>query len=353
MLAAILLAATLQPCRAIALQYTPARIQWRLRMAVWSMRLAGKIVVAQNSQGLSAVEPWSGRVLWSRPLKRSIELIERRIVAAEEYAILTDRVAVIDEPNLVLLDIRSGKEIRRVHFDRPVRSVAGPHLIAVTDRRPGSTLYALDDDGSIRARRLVRTIHELDEWGDVVTGRLDGSLNDPQFKVAGFDAHTLEPLWIGVGGSSELHIEEIGGRPHYRDGPAAEGPQPIDIRTGKLGAPLPAREARDGNFSVSTWEFEVVTGTQGCQRLRRNDPVTARPRWEIDLPLTVDEHLNAGDTFYVSGSSDPSHHVLVALDWSSGRVLGAWSGVPEFRELVMAGDQLIGRTNDELVALHR
>jgi len=354
-IAAALWLAAAEVCRPISLKTAPVRVLWRTASKVREIYRAGNTLVIQNLWGVSAVDADSGAVLWSYHLKN-----DSRPLA--ELAVLSDRVAVVDFNEIIFFALRRGEEIHRTKVERFVARLAGPPLIAVMDnyRRVGSTMFALNPDGSIAARRIVRHVHLLTMSGDVAVAQLDRNPGEEWptlYKLQGFDAVTLQPLWQ-IGGTISTEIQEIGGRPHIIETPWGENPRPIDIRTGRLGPPIPKREGRDEIWAAATWEFETPTSTPGprneyasCERARRNDPAGGRPKWSVDLPFAVTATLRDGETFYMFGSADAQHHFLVAVDWSSGRLLGAWSGMPDIHTMVKFKGRIIGGTFDELMSV--
>jgi hypothetical protein len=221
-------------------------------------------------------------------------------------------------------------------------------MIAVANNSPrlGSTLFALDDDGRIRAQRIVRNVEELWLAGQTIIARTTRNLNDeaPEMNVvAAFRASDLALLWEFR--SKGADVQQIDGRWCVGDTPWSPM-RSLDVATGHLGDFLPAKPPTEVTWGGATWQIETVTSSENnepaCDRLRVNDPAKGKG-WIIDLPFSVTNTLHVADHLYVFGSSDDTHHFLAELDWRSGRILHLWNGLPMlFDHMFLHGELLVG-----------
>lgn len=339
MIVASLLAASavIAPCKPVAYPAVPATIVWRDPSAASDSVLVDGTLVMQTKTHLRALDAVSGRVRWETLVARGGSEWKTDLVVSG------GRLFVNRGEELLIVAVSDGRDLARVRTPRWFQLLKGPPLIAVSRNEPvlGSTLYALDEDGSVRAKRMVRRVDALWVIGDTVVAKLgrNSELDGPEpHLVSAFRSQDLTPLWsFGAGGAD---LQEIGGRWYIGDTPWSDM-RPLDLATGKLGPPLPRKEPTEVTWGGATWEIEIVTSSAErqpeCERLRVNDPATGRPRFTIDLPFSAIAFLRDGERFYAAGSG-----YVARLNWRTGAIERLWSGLPMLQEVYIVRGLLIG-----------
>lgn len=274
---------------------------------------------------------------------------------------LEDRIATIRDNSFVyFLNRRTGEEISRVDLHEWIGFLQGPPLLAVTwgINSPESELVRLSEDGTVLHRRTVPRVSSVRVIGDVAAVGSDKEDTDADDTLTGFDLATLQPLWSEK--SYTFNTQVIGGRLYIGNISWSKGAKALDPRTGVAKVTIPEREpfAQGGS---EEFDLQVVTSkwtgywdpyTATCNGLRRNDSTTAKTKWRIDLPFHVSGTLRDGKRLFVAGSRDSAHRYLVALDWETGKIEKAWSGVPYMDRLIRSGDLILGfDLGKELVAI--
>ena len=324
MTAWLLAATTIAPCKPVAMKPTPAKVVWTLKSDVKDARLAGGKLILELQRHVRAVDPATGTILWERSIAHA-----SASGRTEPMVVAADRIYVALGSELLVLSLRDGTLLSRVAMPRWIRMLEGPPLIAVANNEPmlGSTMYALDENGRVRARRLTRRVEAMWFADDVVIARLTRNQSDEGSElkhVAAFRARDLQPLWSFRMDGGEL--QQIGGRWYVGD-TQWDDMHPLDPATGRRGPPLPPKEPTDQLWGGATWEVETViassAGEPTCERVRVNDPATGKPRLQADLPFTIGNTLRHGDAFYVTGE-----HYLARISFRTGKVERIWNGIP-------------------------
>jgi hypothetical protein len=343
--AALLLATSLaaQPCKPIGFSQSPAAIVWTVPVAAFDAALAGDTLVIETKSNIVAVDAASGVKRW-----------ETSIVYADAsgrtdpMVVTNSRVFVSLGRELRILALADGRVLRNVPMPLWIRMLTGPPLIAVANNSPrlGSTLFALDDDGRIRAQRIIRNVEEIWLAGQTVIARMTRNLYNeaPEMNVvAAFRASDLAVLWQFRAKGADL--QQIDGRWYLGDTPWSPM-RSLDVATGHLGNFLPRKPPTEVIWGGATWQIETITSSEKNEpardRLRVNDPMTGKG-WTIDLPFSVTNTLHVADHLYVFGSSDHTHHFLADLDWRSGRIDHVWNGIPlRLERMHIRGNLLVG-----------
>ncbi|HEV7572986.1 MAG TPA: PQQ-binding-like beta-propeller repeat protein [Thermoanaerobaculia bacterium] len=332
-----------QPCKPVALNPSPAAIVWTVPVAAFDAALAGDTLVIETKSNIVAVDAASGVKRWES------SIVHADASGRTDPMVVTNgRVFVSLGRELRILAMADGRPLRNVRMPLWIRMLTGPPLIAVANNSPrlGSTLFALDDDGRIRAQRIVRDIEEIWLTGQTVIARMTRNIYNeaPEMNVvAAFRASDLALLWQFRAKGAAL--QQIDGRWYVGD--TAWSPmRSLDIATGHLGDFLPPKPPTEVIWGGATWQIETVTSSEKneppCDRLRVSDPATGKG-WTIDLPFDVTNTLDVANHLYVFGSSDNTHHYLAELDWRSGRINHGWNGVPMlFDHMFVRGDLLVG-----------
>jgi hypothetical protein len=344
-LAALMIATSLsaQPCKPVVYSQSAAEIVWTVPVAAFDAALAGDTLVIETKSNIVAVDAASGVKRWET------SIIHADASGRTDPMVVTNgRVFVSLGRELRILALADGRVLRDVPMPLWTRMLYGPPLIAVANNSPrlGSTLFALDGDGRIRAQRIVRNVEDLWIDGQTVISRLTRNLYNeaPEMNVvAAFRASDLALLWQFRAKGAD--VQQIDGRWYIGDTPWSPM-RALDVATGHLGDFLPPKPPTEVTWGGATWQIETVTsaenGESACDRLRVNDPATGKG-WTIDLPFGVTNTLRAADHLYVFGSSDDSHHFLAELDWRSGRIDHLWNGLPmRLDRMFVRGDLLVG-----------
>jgi PQQ-like domain len=345
-----------QPCRPSAPASFPANIVWSADIVAVDSALAGKTLIVETRQKLIALDVESGRTQWE------VDIAHHDATGRTDPMVVAHgRVFVDLGRELLVVSVAGGRQLVRAKLPQWTRMLKGPPLIAVANNAPvlGSTLYALDDEGRIRARRMTRYVEELWLAGEIVVVRMSRNPTDDGTQpnvVAAFRASDLAPLWSF--GAKSADLQQIGGHWYIGDTPWSPMRR-LDLATGRRGEALPAKEPAEITWGGATWEIEIVTEAEenepACDRLRVNDPATGRARWTADLPFSVTHTLRDGDRFYVFGGTDETHQFVAQLNWLSGAIERMWSGVPMLLDsMYVRGDLLIGvGLSEGVVAMRR
>jgi hypothetical protein len=343
--AALLLATSLaaQPCKPVGFSQSPAAIVWTVPVAAFDAALAGDTLVIETKSDIVAVDTNSGAKRWATSIAHADS--SGRV---EPIVVTKGCVFVNVGRELRIVSLADGHVIRSVPMPRWMRMLEGPPLIGVADNAPrlGSTLFAFDDDGRIRAQRIVRNVEELWLDGQTVIARLTRNRYNeaPEMNVvAAFRASDLALLWQFRAKGADL--QQIDGRWYLGDTPWSPM-RSLDVATGHFGNVLPRKPPTEVIWGGATWQIETVTSSEknepACDRLRVNDPMTGKG-WTIDLPFSVTNTLHVADHLYVFGSSDDTHHFLADLDWRSGRIDHLWNGIPlRLERMHIRGNLLVG-----------
>jgi PQQ-like domain len=342
-----------EPCGAMDLRAATAKIVWRTTDVV-DVHVEGGSVFVETQKGLRKLIAGTGEEAWSYPFKEE--------GTAPQFVVLPDRVAVVqDERIVVFLDRDTGVPVARTDAGEWIRFLAGPPLLAVTQgiNASISTFVRLSPEGPILGTRIVPLVSDIRIVDGVAAVQVESGFADPELDtLTGYDLATLEPLWSVT--SFTFNTQVIGGKLYAGDIFWSEGARVIDPRSGSITALIPIRDpfqiGGSGEFDLQVvntrwtgaWSPDYAT----CEVLRRNDPVTARTLWNTELPLRVSATLRDGARLYVAGNRDVNHRYLVVLDWKTGRIERAWSGVPKLSRLEKAAGLLVGYDpGGELVAV--
>jgi len=332
-----------QPCKPIAFEPLPAAIVWTTPAPAFDAALVGDTLVVETKSSIVAIDARSGVKRWTT------NIIHADAAGRTDPMVVTHgRVFVNLGRELRIVPLSDGRLISTVKLPRSLRMLEGPPLIGVADNSPqlGSTLFALDDDGRIRAQRIVRNVEELWLDGETVIARMTRNLYDeaPEMNVvAAF--RTSDLALLGQFRAKGADLQKIDGRWYIGDTPWSPM-RSVDLATGRLGGFLPPKPPTDVVWGGATWQIETVTSSEkdqpACDRLRVNDPATGKG-WTIDLPFAVTNTLHVAGHLYVFGGSDDTHHFLAELEWRSGRINRLWSGIPmRLDHMYLNGDLLVG-----------
>jgi hypothetical protein len=305
--------------------------------------LAGDTLIIETKSNIVAIDASSGVKRWT------ISIVHSDASGRTDPMVVTHgRVFVNLGRELRIAALSDGRLISTAKLPRWMRMPEGPPLIGVADNSPqlGSTLFALDDDGRIRAQRIVRNVEELWLDGQTVMARMTRNVYNEapeMYVVAAFRASDLSLRWQFRAKGADL--QKIDGRWYIGD--TSWSPMRfLDLATGRLGDFLPAKPPTEITWGGATWQIETVTSSEkdqpACERLRVNGPATGKG-WTIDLPFAVTNTLHVTDHLYVFGSSDDTHHFVAELDWRSGRMDRLWSGIPMLLDrMYLNGNLLVG-----------
>ena len=348
MLLALLLE-VLAPCTPVAVKPEPAELVWTARENLRAWGLSGDALIIQAPPRIVAFDLATGVKRWETPFPRPDARPEWPMVVA------SDRVYLAVGSTLTILSAKDGTVVDRRQLPPGIHQLEGPPLLAIARNEPrlGSTLFSLDRNGRVRARAITPIVEEVWLLGDLVLVRtLRSTLDEaPEtHSLIAFEASRLRRLWrLRLGGAD---LQQIGGRWYVGDTPWS-AMRSLDLRSGRLGAPLPPKEPTEITWGGATWEIEIVSSSGGppfasCERLRRNDPATGKPRWELDLPFSITNTLRAGSRFYVFGSSSEEDRFIAVVVWETGRVERILSGIPMLLDgLAVRGDLLLGTGTTE------
>lgn len=340
-------------CTPALLRASPATIDWRTAGVV-RLERDGDAVLIETKETLSKVSAKTGHTMWTYELEGQ----ER----TPEFVVLSDTVAIVrDERYVVFLSSGDGKEVARADAGEWIRFLSGPPLLAVTQavNAEVSTLVRLSPDGTIVSRRTVPRVDDLLIVDGVAALESQPEAPGPRLEtMTGYDLISLEPLWSEK--SFTFNKQIIDQRLYLGNISWSKGAKAIDPRSGAVESLIPVRDAFEiggsGQFDLQV----VTTKWRGawspyfamCEGLRRNDPLTAKTMWRTDLPFHISATLRDGPRLYVAGSRDTENRYLVVLDWKTGRVERAWSGVPQITEMKRVDDVIAGFDLDaELVAI--
>lgn len=341
-------------CTAAPLHSTPAKILWRTP-AVIRAEVDGDAVFVETRRNLRRVDAKSGATIWTYSFATEEDV-------PPQFVVLPRRVAIIrDEKFISFLARDTGEELARRDVGEWVRILAGPPLTVVTQATDAkvSTLIRLDSDGTIVSHRTVPLVNDLTIVDGVAAAESEQGIVDPDLDaMTGYDLDTLQTLWSEK--SFTFNKQVIGNRLYLSDIFWSDGAKVLDPKTGVIERMIPKRdpfqiggsEKFDLQVVTTKWEGAWSPHFATCEGLRRNDATTGRTKWQVDLPFRVSGTLREGRVLYVAGSRDTNNRLIAALDWNSGKVEQAWSGVPEMSELHRTGNEIIGfDLAGELVAI--
>lgn len=339
-----LLASTVlaQPCKPVAFEQSPATVVWTVPVKATDVALAGNLVLVETSSAVMALDASSGAKRWETSMAHA-DATGR----ADPMVVIHGRVFVNLGRELRIVALADGHILKNAAMPRWMRMLQGPPLIAVANNAPqlGSTLFALDDDGRIRAQRITRNVEKLWLAGETIVARMTRNIYNEAREmnvVAAFRASDLSLLWQFRADGADL--QQIDGRWYIGD--ASWSPmRSLDLATGQRGAALPSKPLTDVTWGGATWQIEIVASSEdrkvACDRLRVNDPATGNG-WTLDLPFGVTNTLRDSERLYVFGS-DKTHHFLAAIDWRTGRLDHLWNSIPMLLDrLYVNGDLLVG-----------
>jgi outer membrane protein assembly factor BamB len=305
--------------------------------------------LASFAGGIRRLSAETGQVYWAYPVA---------VRGMPDYAVFPQTVAVHVGPRTIaFLDRRTGIEIKRIDLDQPILHFAGPPLIAVTSKtasdKENTTLVRLSSTGDLLTRRKWTPVRDVYLLDGIIAIESPGRGPYADDILTGFDAVHLEPLWSTQ--RFALVVQNIDHRFYVSD-VFWKSTEAIEPRTGSKTA-IPARDPYSTGGS-GDFDLQIVASVEAkgpfpadkpwepsykrCQELRRNDPVSGRTVWRLDLPFGITATLRAGERVYIAGSADADHRYIVAIDRDTGQVLHSWTGVPVFHELRLAGPIIIG-----------
>jgi hypothetical protein len=354
--AATLLCASLaaaDDCTPVPLHASPATIDWRSAGVVRLERDRDAVLI-ETKETLRRVSAKSGHTIWTY----AVEDQER----TPEFVVLPDRIAIVrDERNVVSLNRGDGKEMARADAGEWIRFLSGPPLLAVTQATNSefSTLVRLSPDGTVLSRRTVPRVVDLLMIDGVAVVESEPEAGGPELDtITGYSSARFEPIWSEK--SFTFNKQVIDQQLYLGDIFWSKGAKAIDPRSGTVDALIPVRDAFEIGGSEQ-FDLQVVTSKwrgawspyfATCEGLRRNDPLMASTMWRTDLPFHVSATLRDGPRLFVAGSRDTENRYLVVLDWKSGKVERAWSGVPQITKMMRVDDAIIGFDLEaELVAV--
>jgi len=341
MIAALLFAAA-RNCVAPAISASPARIAWRAD-DVHTTRVDDGFVYVETLSTLRKVNAASGATIWTYRFTADS--------VSPEFVVLPDRIAIVrDDHFIAFLDRGTGELLSKADAGEWIRFLAGPPLLVVTQGvdAPVSTVIRMTSDGTVLSSSIAPRVRDLLIVDHVAVLESDGESADDQDLMSGYDLDTLQRLWSEK--SHTFNKQVIGDRLYLGDIFWSKGAKALDPRTGTTKVFVPVRDpfaiggSEDFDLQVvdSAWvgNWDPYRGT--CNGLRRNDARTAKTMWRTDLPFHVSGTLRDGATLYVAGTRDAEHRYLVAMDWKSGKVERAWSGVPYMSDLKRVGNLIVG-----------
>jgi hypothetical protein len=335
-------AALAQPCKPVSFEQAPATIVWSTPVQAVDAALAGDVLVVETPSAVMALNASSGTKRWQ------VSVAHTDASGRTDPMVVTNGRVFVNLGRVIrIIALADGLTLKDAAMPRWMRMLVGPPLIAVANNAPqvGSTLFALDDNGRIRAQRITRNVEELWFAGEIVVARMSRNIYNeaPEANViAAFRASDLTLLWQFRARGADL--QHVNGRWYIGSTPWSPM-RSLDLTTGQLGDPLPSKPPTDVTWGGATWQIEIATRSEdpkvACERLRVNDPATGKA-WTVDLPFDVTNTLRAAERLYVFGSDD-SHHFLAAIDWRTGRLDRLWNGLPmRLDRLYLSGDLLVG-----------
>lgn len=173
--AALLLATSLsaQPCKPVVFSQSAAAIVWTVPIAAFDAALAADTLVIETKSDIVAVDANSGARRWTTSIAH-----KGASGRVDPMVVTNGRVFINLGPEMRIIGLRDGDVITSVPMPRWIRVLEGPPLVGVADNAPrlGSTLFALDDDGGIRAQRIVRNVEEIWLAGQTIIARMTRNL---------------------------------------------------------------------------------------------------------------------------------------------------------------------------------
>jgi hypothetical protein len=223
----------------------------------------------------------------------------------------------------------------------------GDGLVAFARQRPDvATLMVLNPQtGEVRRQRIVRETESMACARDVLLAvHLPNESDGVGYVVTGYQMPALEELWrFRQTGSAEfvefdrsMFFADIGSL------------YPIDPKTGKRGAKLPSTLPVDATWGGSTREIETIDDRDTFARVRRNDVMTGKPLWTVDVPFDVVNTLRDEQALYVFGGFGPEtdSHFAATIDWKTGALRKVIGPLPRIFEWAKIGRRIVAVTFD-------
>lgn len=333
-------------CEEPLLKAKPAAIVWRTP-GVIRVALDEHAVFVETRQNLRMIEINSGATIWTYSFKG-----EDYEDVPPEFVLLQHRVAIVEaHTHVALLARDTGERIAETDVGEWIRFLAGPPLLAVTQatNTEVSTLLRLSADGTIIGMRTVPRVDDVLIVKGVGVMESEQGIVDPEFEIiTGYDLATLQTLWREK--SFTFNKQVIGDYLYLGDIFWSTGAKVVDPETGVakrlVGVRDPFQVGGSEQFDLQVvttrWQGAWSPDFATCEGLRRNDSATAKTRWKSDLPFRVHATLRDQERLFVAGSRDANNRYLVELDWNTGSILRAWSGVPQMSALYRIKHMLVG-----------
>lgn len=313
---------------------------WKRAISPRSMAVSDALVVVVATGRIVAFDSSTGAEKWST----SLENQENRM-SEPPVLILGNLVVAAVGRQLFAFDSGTGKQLLQSEFEGGIQRLVGPPLLVQYGLPGGSAVEGVDvRTGKSLARSEFGFIQGLwIESGTVVVHSDRKSVEEsPKMSVmSGLDLD-LKPKWTiredfldfelvdGTPVVSYLSLEDRGATFH-----------PIDLDTGSLGQPLPARGAYESEWGGGTWEFEVPTVGESGESIRRNDRRTGGAKWIAKLPFGGHILVHNGDRiFWFGGDGEVSS--LAEIAWATGEVRRVCKGFPSLNRLFAVPGGLVG-----------
>lgn len=342
-------AATSEPAGAIDIRALPTLVaHWeRSETRVEDVVVDDGVAYARAWRDIEAIDIASGRTLWTLSLDQRI---------AKGPVLLDDRLAVIiDERTLVLVDRVSGL----VAVERPLpgkpyhgSALAGPPLVAAIQPEDGDgiELLRLDDVSGHELDRLP--IDRLASLRSIQGTTVASFESEGRPGLVGFRGRDLTPTWEHPIVSWELYAH--GDRVIARVEDPAAAFLTIDSRDGTLGTGPPrwprSTAEEDAPVWILAWDLEVV-GLNPPVTLRRLDPGSGRPLWEIPLPCDPSARTRDDDRLVLDcRPADRGRSLLLVIDLATGAILRRAPGFHGVSTLETVDDLGLAASHDGLVA---
>ncbi len=206
-----------QPCRPSTPAPLPANMVWAATIEARNSALAGKTLIIETHSKLIALDVESGRMQWA------VDIGHHDASGHTDPMVVAHGHAFVDlGRELLIVSVADGQQLVRAKLPQWMRMLEGPPLIAVANNALvlGSTLYALDDDGKVRASRMTRSVEELWLADETAVVRMSRNTTDDGTEpnvVAAFRASDLAPLWTFRASGADL--QQIGGHWFIGDTP--------------------------------------------------------------------------------------------------------------------------------------
>lgn len=345
----------------LALRSSAPNIIWRATGAN-DVLVEGDDTFLVSATSVRKLETRTGRLAWSLGLTEHSRTLDAVVLPAHIAIIRNGR-------SVAFVDRVSGKETHRIDADGRIARLIGPPLVAVTVDGPPEgqvrSLVRISDDGVVLRRAEVGRSANVSVIGGVAAFAISDGNDDP-IELRGIDLATLQVLWSLTWSSDTLWVHSLDGRFYVGDVFWSDGARVIEPRSGVV-TTVPRRDPQkiggSGDFDLQVVSASSSTAQyrfgnewspyfRDCEELRRSDNNSGRTRWQVDLPFGITATLRDGARLWVAGSRDHSRRYLVALDWETGAVERAWTGLPMLHELRVADDLILGyELEGEIVAI--